>query len=408
MSELTVTQLKTFCKKADFNLEDYHYLNGAYMSPLPMVTEQAGIEGMRRKRIPMHLTKEHFFSYRRLIRERFAQLIHAESSENIAILPSVSYGLSIIANNTPCNDKKNIILVEDEFPSVYYTWEKYCRRHQAELIVIERPVEVENRGSLWSQAIIDAIDENTHVVSVGNIHWQDGSLFDLKRIAEKAHAYGALLVIDATQSVGAIDIDIKQLNPYALLASSYKTLLGPYSMAIGYFSDPLCSGEPLEENWINRNFSDRFAELTHYQDHYRQGAERFDVGESSNFILTPMLAESLKLLIDWDVRKIQQYCQYLTNYLSGKLQAFNIPLIGNRDRGCHYLGIEISQFDPDVLVAELETSRIIASVRGDFMRISLHVYNNIDDCDALIDAFKAVLSRRTHHAKHTDVAEVSE
>jgi len=398
MQHLSVKQqLDSFCKRKYFNLESSHYLNGAYMSPLPIVTESAGIEGMRRKRIPVHLTKDHFFLHKKLVRERFSQLLHINSPKNIALIPSVSYGLSIIANNTPCTFKKDIIVVEDEFPSVYYTWKKYSERHSAHLKIAKRPKAIENRGTAWTDTILNLIDENTHIISIGNIHWQDGSLFDLKRIAEKAHCFEALLVIDATQSAGVIDINVNELKPYALLASSYKTLLGPYSMAVGYFSDALCLGEPLEENWINRHRSDNFSELTQYQDQYREGAERFDVGESSNFILMPMLAESLKLLLNWGVNDIQHYCQYLSNYLVEKLRPFNIQLINNSERGSHYLGISISQFDLSMLNKVLSDANVIVSVRGNFMRVSLHAFNNIEDCDALVDALQYVLLKQENN-----------
>ena len=138
----------------------------------------------------------------------------------------------------------------------------------ATIKIIAPPKEVSNKGLIWNKNIIDAIDENTIAVSVGNVHWADGTLFDLKRIRNKATENNALLVIDGTQSVGALPFDIQEIQPDVLICAAYKWLLGSYSFGVAYFGEKFDNGTPIEENWINRLNSHQFENLVNYQPEY--------------------------------------------------------------------------------------------------------------------------------------------
>ncbi|NBC06158.1 MAG: aminotransferase class V-fold PLP-dependent enzyme, partial [Bacteroidetes bacterium] len=86
----------------------------------------------------------------------------------------------------------------------------------------------------WNEAILDAIDERTALVSLAHVHWADGTLFDLPAIRQRATEAGALLVIDGTQSVGALPFDIQEIQPDALICAAYKWLMGPYTTGLAY------------------------------------------------------------------------------------------------------------------------------------------------------------------------------
>ena len=115
------------------------------------------------------------------------------------------------------------------------------------------------------------------------MHWTDGTRFDLAAIGARAREVGAALVVDGTQSVGALPFDVQQLRPDALVCATYKWLMGPYSLGFAYLGPRFDDGEPLEETWIGRRGSENFKELVDYQDDYQPGALRYDVGERSNF-----------------------------------------------------------------------------------------------------------------------------
>lgn len=98
----------------------------------------------------------------------------------------------------------------------------------------------------------------------------------------------------------------------ALVCGGYKSLLGPYSIGMAYYNDTFNEGRPIEENWMNKLHSEDFSGFTQYADTYQEKAARYSVGESSNFILTPMLIKAIEQLIDWNPQNIQEYCKAIS------------------------------------------------------------------------------------------------
>ena len=116
------------------------------------------------------------------------------------------------------------------------------------------------------------------------------------------------VVIDGTQSVGALDFPFDDVRPDAVMCAAYKWLMGPYGMALGWFGDVLQEGEPIEETWAGRRDSDDFRGLVDYTDAYGPGSVRFDVGQRSNFTMLPMTIEALRLVKSWGTARIQAHC----------------------------------------------------------------------------------------------------
>lgn len=373
------------CQKHLFSLpDDHHYLNCAYFSPLMKSVEEAGIRGVQQKREPWHTTPDHFFNQSNVLRSLFARLTHSEHANNIAIIPSASYGLSTIAKNLPAKSSKKIIVVGEQFPSNVYPWMRYCQDSGCKLQIIEPPAQFKNRGRKWNEHILDAIDSNTLMVAIGHIHWTDGTLFDIEAIGKRAREVGAYLVIDGTQSVGALPFDIQTIKPDALICAGYKWLMGPYSIGLGYFSEQFLNGIPLEEGWIERKDSENFAGLVNYTDEYQPGAVRYDVGERSNFILVPMLIKALEQLLEWQPANIQQYCRQLTHDLAASLPQYGYRIEDPDWRAHHLFGIHLpDHINVNNLQQKLTRNNIHLSVRGSALRVSPHVYNNEKDIAAL-------------------------
>src|SRR5690606_28861799 len=144
--------------------------------------------------------------------------------------------------------------------------------------------------------------------------------FDLSALREKTRQCGALLILDGTQSVGAMPFNINDVQPDALICASYKWLLGPYSIGLAYFSEAFDSGIPIEENWINRQGSDNFQGLVNYEDRYLPKARRYSVGEASNFVLLPMLGAAMEQILEWQPENIQAYAKNLSAPYIAQLQ----------------------------------------------------------------------------------------
>lgn len=382
------------CQKASFFLpEDVHYLNCAYMSPQSRRVEAAGVLGLQRKRNPTAINPESFFDESDAVREAFAALTGIADPQRVAILPAASYGLSAAARNTSVEHGQNVVVLGEQFPSNYYTWSRRCREQEAELRVVAPPGEGPGRGQRWNEALIEAIDSATAAVALPAAHWSDGTLFDLAAVRDRSRDAGAAMVIDGTQTVGALPFDVGQVLPDALICAGYKTLMGPYSLGLGYFGPLYDEGVPLEENWAPRAGSDDFARLVDYQESYRPGAIRYDVGERSNLILLPMLQAALEQVLEWTPQAVQDYCRELTREPLARIRELGFWVEDESHRASNLFGIRPpAGLDVEGLRAALGERRVAVSVRGSAVRVSPHVYNDREDLDALTSALEACLA----------------
>jgi selenocysteine lyase/cysteine desulfurase len=378
------------CQKNLFQLPDgIHYLNCGYMSPLLKSVEEKGIEGMRQKRNPVSIKPGDFFTGVVGVREKFARMVHAAPGQ-IAVMPSVSYGMNSVIRNIDCRPGQHALTISEEFPSCYYTAQRWCREHGAELKVIARKEDIPKKGKEWNTRILESINRETAFVVMASVHWMNGTRFDLQQIGARCREVGAKLIVDGSQSVGALPIDVQACRIDALICAAYKWLMGPYSTALSFIHEDFNEGIPLEESWMTRPNSDRFDRLTQYEEGYKPGAIRFDVGQSSNFILVPMLDEALRQLLDWGVEEIQGYCRDLGRPLLEYFLEKGVPVDDEKHRAYHLMGLQLpAATSGDALINELQSRSVYVSLRGDNIRISIHVFNTKEDVEELISALDA-------------------
>src|ERR687890_310273 len=359
--------------------EDIAYLNCAYMSPQLRPAREAGEKAVSRKSRPWKITPDVFFEEAEEIRTLFARLVGGDA-EGVAIIPSVSYGISVAAANVPVQEGEKIIILEDQFPSNVYAWRELAERSRARLVNLPRPEDLD-----WTRALLAEIDADTAIVAVPNCHWTDGSLVDLARVGEGAREAGAALVVDAIQSLGAHPFDVSEVRPDFLVASSYKWLLGPYGVGFMHVGEMYREGNPIEHNWINRRGSQDFSRLVAYQDAFQPGARRYDVGERSNFALLPMASEALRQLLDWGVANVSESIGVLTDLVESKAGELGITTSPKERRARHMIGLMLGPDPPDDLAARLTAHNVFVSVRGESMRVSPHLYNTKEEVDRLFE-----------------------
>lgn len=368
--------------------ENSTYINGAYMSPQLKKVEEAGIKALLRKSQPTSISQKDFFTNRHIVKERFAQLIDAPDYRNCAIIPSVSYGIATVTKNIHLEAGDEILIVDEQFPSNVYAWREKVKTSNAVINIVSAPETTSGRGKRWNESILQAINAKTKIVTMGHIHWADGTLFDLVAIREKAHAVGAKLIIDGTQSVGALPFSVQEIQPDALICGGYKWLMGPYSIGMAYYADSFLDGEPLEYNWINRKNSEDFSQLVNYQDEYQPKADRFSVGESSNFILVPMQIAGIDQLLAWGQEAIQEYTQHISSDAISALRAKGCFIEEDAYRAKHLFGVYLPEtMDLEVLKERLNERGISVGFRGKAIRVAPHVYNSKEEFDTLVDCF---------------------
>ncbi|MGB0839970.1 MAG: aminotransferase class V-fold PLP-dependent enzyme, partial [Chitinophagales bacterium] len=270
-----------------------------------------------------------------------------------------------------------------------YTWMRLAEEKSLRIKTISIPENTTKRGEIWNKTLLNSIDANTCLVAIPHVHWADGTKFDLVAVRKKSNTVGALLVIDGTQSVGALPFDVQQIQPDALICGAYKWLLGSYSSGVAYFGKYFDKGTPIEENWLNRYESENFANLVNYQSKYQALAARYDMGERSNFIAVPMLQAALNQLNVWGVENIQRYCKEIAQQALLVLQDMGCQIEKEAYRSHHLFGVRLPKsIQIKRLKQILAEQQVYVSVRGNAIRVSPHVYNTATDVAKLVACFK--------------------
>ncbi len=378
------------CQKHLFSLsQDTHYLNNAYKAPLLRSAEDACLKALNRDRNPQGISIPDFFNEPAEIRKQFARLINT-TENRVAIIPSTSYGFRSAFANIKGKPNGKALITEDEFPSGYYALKRWCSEQSNQLVSVDRP----SNGNMadWNQNLLNQITDQTSVVLLSVVHWMTGSKFDLKAISARCRAVGAKLIVDGTQSIGACSFDVQSIPVDALICAGYKWLLGPYSVGVAYMNESFDHGQPIEDCWLNKANADQFQRLTNYEDGYPVGAVRYSVGEASNFLLAPILRAGLTQLNEWGVDNMEQYCGRLIAPLLDFLEDTPIERTADPYFSNHLFGLKLpAGIDLKQMKQTLAQEQIYVSLRGDYLRVSVNVYNDSEDVTALINVLNQVV-----------------
>jgi selenocysteine lyase/cysteine desulfurase len=362
---------------------DVTFLNCANMAPQLRAVTDLGIQAVRRRESPWTLDSYQWFGQAEDLRAAVARLMDADA-DGIALVPAVSYGIAIAAANTPLAAGQNVVVLDRQFPSNVYAWRELAEVRGAELRIARK-----DPADSWTEAVLDAIDDDTAIVAVPNCHWTDGALVDLVRVGERARAVGAALIVDASQSLGAYPISVEEVQPDFLVSVGYKWQLGPYGLAYLYASPKWRErSRPIEASWLTRAGADDFSSLVDYVDEYQPGARRFDMGEYPQFILLPMALAAIRQLLEWKPMNIQATLTKLTASIAREARSLGLSVLDAEKRVGHMLGIRFPSGLPAGLDERLAGSRVYVSVRGDAIRVSPNVYNDEDDAARLVSVLR--------------------
>jgi selenocysteine lyase/cysteine desulfurase len=373
------------CQRHLFEIpDDVAYLNCAYMSPLMKSSCEAGATGLARKAHPWELTADQFFTGADEFRKITCQLLECPA-DCVAIVPSASYGIATAAQNLPVATGQSILVLEEQFPSNYYSWELLARNNDARLKIVPWPSD-----SDWTSAVLAALTPDVAIAALPHVHWTSGGQLDLVRIGEACRKIGSALALDLTQSLGALPFSAPEVQPDFAVAACYKWLLGPYSVGLLYVAPKWHSGAPLEENWIQRANAQDFSGLTLYTPQYYEGAQRFDMGERANFALLPAAVRSMEQLLEWGIAGIAERSGAFNRRIAEAAAEIGFESPPEPLRAPHYLCLRRKNLLPKEIPQMLARERVFVSVRGSSIRVTPHVYNTTEDCERLLRCLRQV------------------
>ncbi len=365
---------------------DVCYLNAAAWTPLPRATVEAGHIGVARKARPWTLSPSLGAEQHERARKAAARLIHAQT-EDVALIPSISYGVAVAGKLFTPPPGTRILLLENDHSSPCLEW---MTRAPEQIEFVKRP-----DNGYWTAALLGAIARPgappVGLASFACVHWADGGVIDMPRVAAALRAQGAAVLIDATQAVGVMALDVTALDPDFLIFPTYKWVLGPYGRAFMYIAKRRQDGLPLEQTAAGRRGVN--SEVTPYFNNlgFVDGAKRFDMGERDHLITLEMASVSMELVAAWGQPAIAARLQMLTSLLADGLRNSGVEVSDAAVRAPHILCVRFPRGMPGDLLARLQAEGVHVASRLGRMRVSPHVYNDEQDVDRFLAVFRRVM-----------------
>lgn len=379
------------------NDDDIVYLNNAGQARLEKRVQEIGS-----KRIQMPPWKSNVSEDDRQVRRLFAQLILADESE-ISIMPSTAFAITLAAKNVELHSSLTggrVLLLQDQYDSAVYPWQDLCHRSDGrwKLEIVPSPHETD-----WTEAVLASIhaahdhENPVRVACLPPLHWSTGALLDLPRISEMCRQLGVLLIVDATQAVGAMPCSIQSIQPAMLACSIHKWLRGPPGASLVYVNTALHNRwQPLDQHGRARDTSGGSSGMGpdgYYPEKFVKSARKFDSGGRSNPILLPMLRASLEEVVQVNVAQLQQRLEILMRPLLewAKLNDFNVPRSGH---AYHLVGIQPRNTTNEKCVdicQQLAAQGVFIAVRCGGFRVSPYLDTTEEHIKRLIDSLTKLL-----------------
>ncbi len=312
------------------------------------------------------------------LRGSLARLIHAEASD-IAFIPNVATALGLLTKGLDLRPGDRIVTLENEFPDSIYS-PALARRRGVEFI--EAP---------WER-FLDAIDARTRLVVLSEVNYTSGLRPPLVEISRRAHEQGAVLFVDGTQSLGALEFDVRAVKPDMYAVHGYKWLLSPNGGAFMYVAPSLRERlEPDAVGWrSDRSWRD-VDHLNHGAPEFAPKAEKYEGGMLPFAILYAMEA-SVGLILETGPEAIEHRVMELAGCLRERLRGLGARLPG--DESPHYGSpIVAARFRKPAsdLVKQLKDRGVLVSARHDNLRVSTHFYNSEEDIERLAEELERLL-----------------
>ena len=314
------------------------------------------------------------------VRGGMAALLNAHPDE-IAVTTSASEGINALASALDFSGSRNKVVVSNfEFPTGAQIWHAQEPRGA----VVEHVPEARD-GSIPLEHFAAAIDESTRLVQVTHVCYRNGQRLDVEAIARLAHERGALVLLDAFQSVGALDIDVAALGIDFAVGGTLKYLLGTAGIAWLYVARRHLGLTPTAGGWFAQadiDAMDIFANVP------SPTARRFQSGTPP--VVNSYAAEAgIDLIRSTGIRAIEARIRELTGEAMDRLADSGCRLATPRDDARRGPQVAIRSTDPALLTQKLAERGVVASWRDGNLRAMFHAYNDASDVDALIEGLLA-------------------
>jgi selenocysteine lyase/cysteine desulfurase len=361
------------------------WLNTAHQGPLPQPAVRAAGQAAAQKVAPHRIGDDDFTEIPERLRHLLAELVGG-APEQIVLGNSTSYGLHLIANGLPWQDGDEVMVIEGDYPATILPWQRLAG--QGVRVRALRPA-----GGLLSAAeLAAAIGPCTRVLAVTWVDSFTGRALDLHALGTVCREAGVLLVVNASQALGARPVDVATTPVDALVCCGYKWLCGPYGTGFTWLHpDLLPRLRPQQAYWLAMQAGrglDQMRDTTVRDD---LGARAFDVFCPASFATTLPWIASLQLLLDAGIGTIAAWDQQLVDRLLSGIDPGQYRLIGPADGPERSTLVVLSRTDGTAAQRHrrLTEAQVDTAYREGNLRLSVHLFNTPAHIDRALDALHA-------------------
>ena len=365
-----------------FPIDDATYLNFAAHAAIPRVALNAVQASVAAKMRPHIVDDLSFFAVAASLRQTLATLIVA-SPDEIALTSGAGAGLAAIAYALQWSAGDEVVIARGEFPVQYATWRPMEAREGIKVQIV-----VPQGQFIQADDLIAAMTPRTRVISVSHVRFDDGSMLDVPSLAAVCKRNGTLVVLDVSQSCGAIPMGVRSLGADFIVCAGYKYLLSPWGTGFLWTkTQNLDSLRPGPYNWLSQGV-ESFARLNYVDPEPVPTLSRWDSAEAAsiyNFNLTVMEA-SAKFVLDASPALIRDHNQALIDYFFERLpEGYRLASPRQASQrgvfGCIEAG---SRGDTEFLYQTLRDERFVVALREGKVRVAPHLLNSTEDFDRLL------------------------
>jgi selenocysteine lyase/cysteine desulfurase len=342
------------------------------------------------KAVPHRIGDNDFSEVPERLRGLLAQLI-CSSAEEVVLGDSTSHGLHLVANGLSWANGDEVLVIEGDYPATVLPWQRLARSG-----VQVRSLRPEH-GLLTAEELAAELRPRTRVLAVTWVDSFTGRTLDLYALGDTCRKAGVLLVVNASQAIGARPIDVSTTPVDAVVSCGYKWLCGPYATGFSWLHPNLLDRlRPQHAYWLAMQAGRGLDQMRETIVRDDIGVRAFDVFCPANFATTLPWIASLELLLEVGIDRIAAWDQKLVDRLVDAIDPAQYQLLSPSCGPTRSTLVVLSRKDgtTEQRYRQLADSGIDAAYREGNLRLSVHLFNTMKQVDQVVDALHTPIRER--------------
>lgn len=351
--------------------EDVLYLDCAAQGPRLRSAHDAAMAAMELTARPWNAPPVMPQDLREQLRARLAGLFDDEA-DGIALVPSAAYGLATAARNLPLGPGDEVLVLDGQFPSNLLCWQQRCAEVGASLRGVRREA-----GQDWTDAVLAAIADSPRlrIATLPQVRWDDGTVLDLDRISAALQSRDIALVLDLSQSLGVLPVDLARWRPDFIASVGYKWLLGARGLACLWVAPRWrTQGAAIESHWYGRDAGPEWRFALAPATPFAAGARRYDAGGLDGLMPLTMALAAIDQVLAWQPARIAGALKACTDALDASLDQAGLSDWKTPGHAPHLTALQPPANRLEAAFTSLKQARIACTNRYGLLRIAPHLH----------------------------------